>query len=331
MSGTREATGLARGGDGARPAQPAPATRPARTRPAPRRRPGRARRWRTAGAAAAFLSPSLVLLLAFWIGPMVGTLWVSLQDWNLIGTAEFVGLDNYTELAGDAEFRAALGHTLLYLAGYLPLVLVLGLAVALLLDAKLPAMTLYRATFFLPVISSWVAVSLLWKWLLNPADGLVNRALGWVGVTGPGWWTDPDWAMPSVVLASVWKDVGFVAVILLAGLQAIPRDLLEAASLDGAGAWRKLWSVTLPMLSPSLFFVTVISLINGFQVFDQVWVMTEGGPGGASTVVVEQIVEYAFSYGRVGYASAMSIVLFLLILAVTAVQLRLQRRWVHYE
>lgn len=137
--------------------------------------------------------------------------------------------------------------------------------------------------------------------------------------------------MPAVVLASVWKDVGFVAVILLAGLQAIPRDLLEAAALDGAGRWRKLRSITLPMLSPSLFFVTVISLINGFQVFDQVWVMTEGGPGGASSVVVEQIVNYAFSYGRVGYASAMSIVLFAVILLVTLVQLRLQRRWVHYE
>ncbi|GAA4562636.1 sugar ABC transporter permease [Micromonospora coerulea] len=298
----------------------------------PVRRSGAARRrLRTAVAAAGFLAPSLLLLLGFWIGPMVGTAWVSLQDWNLIGVPTFVGLDNYTELLGDAEFHAALGHTLVYLAGYLPLVLVCGLAVALLLDAKLPAMTLYRATFFLPVISSWVAVSLLWKWLLNPADGLVNRILGALGVPGPGWWTDPDWAMPSVVLASVWKDVGFVAVILLAGLQAIPRDLLGAAALDGAGWWRKLRSITLPMISPSLFFVTVISLINGFQVFDQVWVMTEGGPGGASSVVVEQIVNNAFSYGRVGYASAMSIVLFAVILLVTLVQLRLQRRWVHYE
>ncbi|MFJ6197361.1 carbohydrate ABC transporter permease [Micromonospora sp. NPDC092111] len=307
---------------------PTPAARSAT--PPPRRRRSRQRR-RTAVAAVAFLAPSLVLLLAFWIGPMIGTAWVSLQDWNLIGEPSFVGLDNYTELWGDAEFHAALGHTLLYLVGYLPLVFCLGLGVALLLDARLPAMTLYRATFFLPVISSWVAVSLLWKWLLNPADGLVNRLLGMVGVTGPGWWTDPDWAMPSVILASVWKDAGFVAVILLAGLQAIPGDVLEAAAIDGAGWWRRLRSVTLPMLSPSIFFVLVVSLINGFQVFDQVWVMTEGGPGGASSVVVEQIVKYAFSYGRVGYASAMSIVLFAVILLVTLVQIRLQRRWVHYE
>jgi multiple sugar transport system permease protein len=281
--------------------------------------------------AAAFLLPSLVLLLGFWIGPMLGTAWVSLLDWSLIGRPTFAGLDNYAELLGDKDFHAALGHTGLFLALYLPLVITLGLGVALLLNAKLPGMTLYRATFFLPVISSWVAIALLWKWLLNPADGLVNRMLAVVGIAGPGWWTDPDWAIPSVVLASVWKDVGYVGVILLAGLQAIPRDILQAAQLDGASRWRQLRSITLPMLSPSLFFVTVISLINGAQVFEQVWVMTGGGPGGASTVVVEQIVRYAFSYGRIGYASAMSIVLFGVILLVTVVQLRLQRRWVHYE
>jgi multiple sugar transport system permease protein len=289
------------------------------------------RGWRKAGVVAAFLAPSLVVMLAFWIGPMLGTVWVSLQDWNLIGTASFAGLDNYVELAHDTDFHAAVGHTLLYLGLYLPLVLVLGLAAALLLDAVLPAMNLFRAIFFLPVISSWVAVSLLWKWILNPANGVLDQALSKVGIEGPGWWTSPDWAMPAVVFASVWKDLGFVAVILLAGLQAIPVDLKEAAQLDGAGAWRRLRSITLPLLSPSLFFVTVISIINGFQVFDQVWVMTGGGPAGATSVVVEQIVKYAFSYGRVGYASAMSIVLFGIVMLVTLAQLRLQKRWVHYD
>jgi multiple sugar transport system permease protein len=289
------------------------------------------RGWRKVGVAVAFLAPSLVVLIGFWIGPMLGTVWVSLQDWNLIGTPTFAGLDNYTELATDIDFHAALGHTLLYLALYLPLVMVLGLAVALLLDRAMPGTRVFRAIFFLPVISSWVAVSLLWKWILNPANGLLDRALAAVGIEGPGWWTSPDWAMPAIVLASVWKDLGFVAVILLAGLQAIPPDLYEAAQLDGAGGWRRLRSVTLPMLSPSLFFVVVLSLINGFQVFDQVWVMTQGGPAGATSVVVEQIVKYAFSYGRVGYASAMSIVLFAIIMIITLVQVRLQKRWVHYE
>lgn len=289
------------------------------------------RGWRKAAITAAFLAPSMVVLLAFWIGPMIGTVWISMQDWNLIGTARFAGLRNYVELAHDADFRAALGHTLLYLALYLPLVLTLGLGVALLLDQAWRAMRVFRALFFLPVISSWVGVALLWKWILNPANGLLAQALHAVGLSSPGWWTSPDWAMPAVVLASVWKDLGFVAVILLAGLQSIPPELREAANLDGAGAWRRLTSITLPLLSPSLFFVTVISIINGFHVFDQVWVMTEGGPAGSSSVVVEQIVRYAFSYGRVGYASAMSIVLFCIIMIITIVQLRLQKRWVHYD
>jgi multiple sugar transport system permease protein len=279
----------------------------------------------------AFLAPSLLVLLGFWIGPMLGTVWISLQNWNLIGKARFAGADNYVELASDEKFHAALGHTLLFIGTYLPLVLILGLAAALLLDSALPAMPFFRAIYFLPVISSWVAVSLMWKWILNPAGGLLDRALAAVGIDGPGWWTDPDWAMPAIVLASVWKDLGYVAVLLLAGLQAIPTDLKEAAALDGASAWRRVRSITLPLLSPSLFFVTVLSVINSFQVFDQIYVMTGGGPGDATSVVVQQIVKYAFQYGRVGYASAMSIVLFAIVMLVTAAQVRLQKRWVHYD
>lgn len=278
----------------------------------------------------AFLGPSLLALLAFSIGPMVGTLWVSLQDWNLIRDAEFIGLDNYRELWGDEDFHRALRNTLYYLVGYLPLALVGGLGLALLVNSKLKGVAVFRAMYFLPVVTSWVVVALLWKWLLNPSDGLVNWLLGLVGIDGPGWWTSRTWAMPSVILASAWKDLGFVMIILLAGLQSIDESLYEAAKIDGAGAWQRLRSITIPMLTPSLFFVTVISLINGFQVFDQVWVMTDGGPAGSSTVVVEQIVKNTFTFGRAGYASAMSVVLFVIILVVTALQLRMQKRWVFY-
>jgi multiple sugar transport system permease protein len=278
----------------------------------------------------AFLGPSLVALLAFSIGPMVGTVWVSLQDWNLIRDADFIGLDNYRELWGDDDFRRALQNTLYYLVGYLPLVMVGGLGLALLVNSKLRGVAIFRAMYFLPVVTSWVVVALLWKWLLNPSDGLVNWGLGLVGIDGPGWWTSRTWAMPSVILASAWKDLGFVMIILLAGLQSIDESLYEAARIDGAGAWQRLRSITIPMLTPSLFFVTVISLINGFQVFDQVWVMTDGGPAGSSTVVVEQIVKNTFSYGRAGYASAMSVALFVIILVVTALQMRMQKRWVFY-
>lgn len=277
-----------------------------------------------------FLGPSLLALLAFSIGPMLGTVWVSLQDWNLIRDARFIGLGNYRELWGDEDFHRALRNTLYYLVGYLPLVMAGGLGLALLVNSRLKGVGLFRAMYFLPVVTSWVVVALLWKWLLNPSDGLVNWLLGLVGIDGPGWWTSRTWAMPSVIVASAWKDLGFVMVILLAGLQSIDETLYEAAKLDGAGAWQRLRSITIPMLTPSLFFVTVISLINGFQVFDQVWVMTEGGPAGSSTVVVEQIVKNTFSFGRAGYASAMSVVLFVIILIVTAAQLRLQKRWVFY-
>ncbi len=286
--------------------------------------------WRKAATVGAFVGPSLVVLLAFSIGPMIGTVWVSFQEWNLIRDAEFIGIDNYRELWGDEDFHRALRNTIYYLVGYLPLVLAGGLGLALLVNQRLKGASIFRGLYFLPVVTSWVVVALLWKWLLNPTDGLVNWLLGLVGIDGPGWWTSREWAMPSVILASAWKDLGFVMVILLAGLQSIDRTLYEAAALDGAGAWRKLWSVTIPMLTPSIFFVVVISLINGFQVFDQVWVMTEGGPAGSSTVVVEQIVKNTFQFGRAGYASAMSVVLFVIILIVTAIQLRIQRRWVFY-
>ena len=286
--------------------------------------------WRKALVVIVFLAPSLVALLAFSIGPMVGTLWVSVQEWNLIRPARFIGLGNYRDLWHDDDFHRALRNTVYYLVGYLPLVIAGGLGLALLVNRGLRGVNLFRGLYFLPVVTSWVVVSLLWRWLLNPSDGVVNWLLGRVGIEGPGWWTDRNWAMPSVILASAWKDLGFVMVILLAGLQAIDPTLHEAATIDGAGAWRRLRSVTLPLLTPSLFFVVVISLINGFQVFEQVWVMTDGGPAGASTVVVEQIVKNTFQYGRAGYAAAQSVVLFVIILLVTAAQLRLQKRWVFY-
>ncbi|MCG2799535.1 MAG: sugar ABC transporter permease [Cellulomonas sp.] len=169
----------------------------------------------------------------------------------------------------------------------------------------------------------------MWRWLLNPSVGVVNQVLGAIGIDGPGWWADPAWAMPSVIIASAWKDLGFVMVILLAGLQSIPEDVVEAAVLDGAGAWRRLRSITIPLLSPSIFFVVVISLINGFQVFDQVYAMTDGGPAGSSQVVVQQVYDLTFQYAKAGQGAALSWMLFVVILAITVVQMWGQRRWVH--
>ncbi len=287
--------------------------------------------WRQARTVALFVGPSLLGLAIFTLGPLLASLGISLTRWDLLTPPRFVGLDNYVGLARDTDVRDALAHTLLFIALYLPTVLALGLGLALLLNRPLRGLQLYRTAFFMPVVSSWVAVSLMWKWLLNPAFGLVNYLLALARLPQPGWWADPHWALPAVIIASVWKDLGFVMVLLLAGLQNIGRQYYEAAMIDGAGAWARFRHVTLPLLSPATFFVVVISLINSFQVFDQVWVMTNGGPGGASSVLVEEIVRNAFSYARMGYASALSWLLFAIIFAITAVQLLVQRKWVTYD
>ncbi len=290
----------------------------------------RARRARYALTVLAFLLPSAVPLALFVIGPMIGAAWVSLTEWNLLSPAEFIGIDNYLQLLSDPETADVFLHTLYYIVGYLPLVYVGGLALALALNTALKGRSFLRGIYFLPVVTSWIVVALVWRWLLNPSTGVVNTVLNWIGIDGPGWWTDPVWAMPSIILASAWKDLGFVMVILLAGLQAIDPDLIDAARVDGAGWWRRLFSVVLPLLSPSTFFVIVISLINGFQVFDQVYAMTGGGPGGSTQVVVQQIYDLTFRYGAAGEASALSWMLFAVILGVTVVQIIGQRRWVTY-
>ena len=293
-------------------------------------RPVRRHRARYALTVLAFLLPSAIPLALFVLGPMIAAAWISLHEWNLISAMEWVGLDNFARLAADPATGEVFLHTVYYIAGYLPLVYIGGLALALALNTQLKGRSFLRGVYFLPVVTSWIVVALVWRWLLNPSTGVVNIALSWIGIDGPGWWTDPVWAMPSIILASAWKDLGFVMVILLAGLQSINPDLYDAAKVDGAGAWRRLFSVTLPLLSPSTFFVMVISLINGFQVFDQVFAMTGGGPGRSTQVVVQEVYDLTFRYGAAGEASALSWMLFAVILAVTALQILGQRRWVDY-
>ena len=276
---------------------------------------------------ALFLGPSLIGVVLFVAGPIVASLALAFSSWDLLTPPTFVGLRNFERLSRDVEFWAALRHTVTFLAGYVPLVLVSGLAVAVALNGRVPARGVFRAIYFLPVVTSWVAVALVWKWLLNPHFGLVNAWLAQVGIQGPAWLFDPSWAMASVILTSIWKDTGFVMVILLAGLQGIPRVYYEAASIDGASRAQLLRHVTVPLLAPAIFFALTISLINSFQVFDQVYVMTGGGPAGATTVLVERIVKQAFSFSRMGYAAAMSWVLFVLIFVTTFAFSRVQRRW----
>jgi multiple sugar transport system permease protein len=283
-----------------------------------------------AWVAVAFLAPSAVPMLLFVFVPMFGALLVSASSWNLIGDFEFIGIDNYIKLLTSEKTLLVFGNSFYYVAGYLPSVFLIGLLFALALNTKVKGRFAFRAAFFLPVVTSWIAVSIVWRWLLNPSNGVVNTILESVGIDGPGWWTDPVWAMPAIIIASAWKDIGFVTIILLAGLQNINQDHIEAAMLDGANWFKRLFSVVLPMLSPSIFFVFVISMINGIQVFDQVYAMTGGGPGDSTRVVMQQIYDLSFRYGKAGEAAALSWLLFIVIMLVTAFQNYGQRKWVHY-
>ena len=280
-----------------------------------------------------FLFPSMAGLLVFLIIPMLSSLVLTFYEWDPLIPTRFIflGLENYQTLIKDTDFWDALRHTLFFIVGYIPLVLVSGLGVALLMNQKLIGRTFFRGAFFMPVISAWVAVALMWTWIFNPKFGIINYLLGLIGIIGPAWLYDPNWAMPAIILTSVWKDTGFIMILFLSSLQSIPNEYYEAAALDGANNWAKFRYITLPLLSPTVFFTLIISLINSFQVFDQVWIMTEGGPAGATTVLVQQIVNNSFRYGRMGYAATLSWVLFLIVFAVTIFQTRMQKNWVTYE
>ena len=280
-----------------------------------------------------FLAPSLIGLLIFMIIPIGASFTLAFQDWNLLSPPEFVGLDNFRNLLADSAFWNALRYTLTFIALYIPAVGVLALALAVLLNQKLRGVLLVRTATFLPVVASWVVVSLIWKWIFNPQYGLINPTLARFGVEAPSWLFDPSAALTAIVITSVWKDLGYIAVMYLGGLQAINETLYEAATIDGANRVQQFFRITLPLLTPTIFFVVIILLINSFQVFDQVWLMPmrDSAADRQVEVLVTEIVRNAFSYNRMGYASAMSWVLFALIFAITFVQLRLQKRWVYYE
>lgn len=280
-----------------------------------------------------FLSPSLIGLTIFMIVPIISSFALTFFEWDPLLPARFnfVGSDNYERLFIDKNFIPALMHTINFIVIYIPLVLVAGLGVALLLNQKIKGLAFFRGAFFLPVVSAWVAVALLWMWIFNPKFGLVNYFLGLIGIQGPTWLFDPQWAMLAIILTSVWKDTGYIMIMYLAGLQNLPDEYGEAASIDGASRWQRFLFITLPLLSPITFFAMIISLINSFQVFDQVWIMTQGGPAGATSVLMEQIVNNAFRYNRMGYAATLSWVLFLMVFLVTLVQNQIQKKWVIYE
>jgi multiple sugar transport system permease protein len=291
------------------------------------------RRKRTV-AAYLFLAPSLLGLVVFLLLPICASALLSVTDWDALqplDTARFVGLANYRELLSSQDLRRVLLHTLSYMGMYIPLVLAASAVEANLLAGSFRGLRLYKVLFYLPVITSWVAGALIWKWILNSKYGFLNNWLLAIGIQGPPWLSSTSWAMPGIVLAAVWKDTGYYALVLLAALKSINRGYYEAAAVDGARGWRLFSRITLPLLSPTIFFIVVVNVIYGFQVFDAVWVMTQGGPVEATTVIVERIYRNAFSYYKMGYSAAYSWVLFAIILAATAAQLWMQKRWVTYD
>lgn len=283
-------------------------------------------------ATAVFLLPSLIGLVVFCLIPMISSLVYSFMDYDLLaGDMTFIGFRNFERILTGTEFPKVLGHTLTYLALYLPLILLTSVLEALILNHDFRGRGLFRAIFYTPVITSWVAAAVVWTWVLSGKYGLLNQLLDTFGITGPAWLNSPDWAMPGVVLAAVWKDTGYYALMVLAALKSIDPTYYEAASIDGAGSFRKFRSITLPLLSPTLFLLIVINVIYGLQVFDSVLIMTNGGPGGATTVFLERIYKYAFKQYKMGMASAYSWILFIMIFVLTMVQFALQKKWVNYD
>jgi len=279
-----------------------------------------------------FLLPNIVGFLVFSSIPVLVTLAISTLDWDMIRRPTFVGLENYQQLLGeDAVFRQVLRNTLYYVLGTVPAGIGLSLLLALAMNSRVPGITFFRAVFFVPVITSSVAVAMIWRWLYNRDFGLVNTALLAIGLPAIPWLSSSAWAMPAVIIMAVWKRLGYDMVIYLAGLQAIPPQLYEAAEIDGAGRWHRFWYITLPLLTPTTFFILVISIIGSFQVFDLAFVLTSGGPGNATNTIVMYVYNQAFQFFHMGYAAAVAWVLFLMILLVTLVQWRIQKRWVHYE
>lgn len=276
------------------------------------------------------LLPNLLGFFIFIMFPVLGTFYISFTDWDMAGDMKWVGLANYKTLFQDDIFRKVLWNTLYYSVVSVPLGIMMSLLLAVFLNQKLKFMRFYRAAFFMPVISSFVAVAVIWQWIYNPDFGLLNYFLSWFGIDGPSWLTSSVWAMPAIILTSVWKNLGYNMLIFLAGLQGISESYYEAADIDGAKWYTKFWHITVPLLSPTTFFVTVTSIIGSFQVFDAVYLMTQGGPARATSVLVHYIYQTAFQYLDIGYASAMAYILFFLVLIVTLIQFARQKKWSMY-
>ncbi len=278
-----------------------------------------------------YVAPVIIWFVGFNLFPIVVGLGLSLTDWNILDSPHLIGLANYAKLPSDPLFWTSMENTLYFAIVSVGLGTVIALALAVALNQKLRFLGVYRTLFFLPAVTALIAVAMVWRWLYDTEYGLINWMISLVGIPPLRWLDDPHLAMLAVIMMSVWRSLGFNTIILLAGLQGIPNEYQEAASIDGAGRWNRFLHITLPLVSPSTFFVAVNSLIGAWQVFDQVWAMTQGNPENSTVTIVFLIYQNAFSWGKTGYASALAYVLFLVIMAFTWLQFKLQKSWVFYQ
>jgi multiple sugar transport system permease protein len=275
-----------------------------------------------------FLLPNLLGFLTFSVFPILAALYLTFTDWDLGGTPELVGFDNFGRMVRDDIFWKAFFNTFYFAFIAVPTGVFFAFCLALLINRKIRGILTFRLIYFLPHLTLTVAAAIVWAWIYHPELGLINYMLDLVGIEGPNWLYNGKWAMPAIIIMSNWHGVGYAMLIFLAGLQGIPAELYEAATVDGASGWQQLRHITVPMLSPATFFVLVTSLIGAFQGFDQFYVMTNGGPAFATTTLVLHIFKNGFLYFKMGYATSMATVLFLCILAITLVQWRVAKNWV---
>ncbi|HEV6952059.1 MAG TPA: sugar ABC transporter permease [Promicromonospora sp.] len=273
-----------------------------------------------------FLAVPVVLFAVFLLLPVVMAIGLSLTDYSVIGDFEWVGLDNYARIVDDPIFWVAVRNTALYTALYVPAGLLVALGTALLLNRSTRTARVFRTLFYIPVVSSTVATAAIWFWLLNPQYGLLNAVLGWFGIDGPAWLYDSQWAMVAIVMMSVWAGFGANMIVYLGALQGVPGELVDAARVDGAGVFRVFWHVTRPAISRATFLILTLLLIAAFQVFDQAYVLTKGGPGNSTLTLVYYIYDRGFGRLEMGYASALSFVLFLAILVFSVANARVTGR-----
>ena len=285
--------------------------------------------WRKALVAYSFIAPNFIGFAIFTLGPILFSFALAFMHWDGSNPITFAGLDNFWHLFSDSSFIAALWNTILYAVLAVPLTLACSLGLAILLNQKIPGRDFLRTAMFFPYVASLVAVAVVWNMLFNPEMGPINMVLYSLGIDAkhlPRWAADKNWAMITVVLFGVWKSMGYYMVIYLAGLQGINRDLYEAASIDGAGAWQKFRFITIPQLAPTTLVITVMLTIQSFKVFDQIYLLTQGGPGKSTLVLVYHIYNEAFLSWDLGYSSMVALVLFLIVLAVTLIQFRFTRQ-----